>query len=261
MSAMTTQVRLINWPERLRAAGIHFGLTATIAALAALLVFAVWYPYPYREISGGRELFLIVVAVDIVLGPLVTLAIFDRRKSWRTLKLDLMVVVLVQLSALGYGLWTVFVARPVHLVFEFDRFRVVHAVEVADELLHKAPTTVRALPWTGPTVLAVRPFSDANEKFEATMAALGGAELAARPDLWQPYPAARDRLLQAAKPAGELKRRFPVKAAEVDAVLRQAGRTEAGTAYLPMVGRKMFWTVFVDAASAEVVGYMPLDSF
>ena len=46
----------------------------------ALLVFAVWYPYPYREISGGRDLFLLVVAVDVVLGPLITFAVFNRAK-------------------------------------------------------------------------------------------------------------------------------------------------------------------------------------
>lgn len=41
--------------------------------LAATLVFAVWYPYPYREISGGRSLFEMVVAIDVVMGPLLTL--------------------------------------------------------------------------------------------------------------------------------------------------------------------------------------------
>lgn len=261
MSTIITRSQLINWPERLRAAGIHFGLSATIAALAALLVFALWYPYPYREISGGRELFLLVVGVDIVLGPLVTLAIFDRRKSRRALTIDLGFVALVQVAALAYGLWTVAVARPVHLVFEFDRFRVVHAIDVPAEMLGKAGPGIRPLPWSGPTLLAVRPLKDASEKFEATVAALGGAELAARPDLWQSYAAARARVLQAARPASELKRRFPARAVEIDAVLISAGRTEASTAYLPMVGRKNFWTAFIDPASADVVAFMPLDPF
>ena len=45
------------WKDKLRAAGIHLGLSLLVAALAAALVFGVWYPYPYREISGGRALF------------------------------------------------------------------------------------------------------------------------------------------------------------------------------------------------------------
>jgi len=62
--------------------------------------------------------------VDVILGPLITLTVFNRSKPRSELVRDLTVVGLIQLAALGYGLWTVFVARPVHLVFEYDRFRV-----------------------------------------------------------------------------------------------------------------------------------------
>lgn len=259
--SMEHHTGMVNWMVRIRAAGIHFGLSVLIAALAALLVFGLWYPYPYREISGGRELFLIVVGVDVVLGPLITLAIFNPRKSWRELRLDLGMVVLIQLAALGYGMWTVSVARPVHLVFEIDRFRVVHAIDVPADMLDKKPAGIEAMPLLGPTLLAVRPFRNAAEKADATFAALGGADLGARPDFWQPYPAAKADVLNAAKPVSQLKTRFPAQAAEIDAVLQQAGRDAAGVAYVPMTGRKSFWTVFVDAATAEVVAFMPLDSF
>jgi hypothetical protein len=256
-----SRTNIINWQPRLRAAGVHLLLSAVIAAVAAVVVFAIWYPYPYREISGGRELFLLVVSVDVILGPLITLTIFDRRKSTRELVIDLAIVAAVQLSALSYGLWTVFVARPVHLVFEIDRFRIVHAVDVPAELLSKTPPEVDALPLTGPTLLAVRPFKDAAEKFDATMAALGGAELGARPDFWQPYSQAQSRVLAAAKPVTRLKQRFPAQSAQIEAVLHRAGRTADTMAYLPVVGRKSFWTAFVDPTNAGVVAFMPLDSF
>ena len=42
---------------------------------------------------------------------------------------------------------------------------------------------------------------------------------------------------------------------------RLVRRTAENTAYLPMVGRKSFWTVLVDPVSAEVLGFIPLDSF
>src|SRR3990167_10424323 len=112
------------WRDRLKASGIHFLISLTIAALAGALVFGVWYPYPYREISGGRELFLILVTVDVILGPLITLAVFNRVKAWPVLRRDLLVVAFLQLAALGYRLWTVSLARPVHIVFEVDRLSV-----------------------------------------------------------------------------------------------------------------------------------------
>lgn len=249
------------WQDRLRASAIHLGLSLAIALLAALLVFGLWYPYPYREISGGRELFLLVVAVDVILGPLITLAVFNRAKPRAELRRDLALVVLIQLAALGYGLWTVSVARPVHMVFEYDRFRVVHAVDVPQELLAQTPAGVAALPLSGPTLLALRPFKSDQEKMDATLAALQGVSLAARPDLWQPYAAATAQVLQAARPASELQARFASQAADIDRVLAQAGRSAHSTVYLPLVGRKSFWTVFLDPTTAAVVATLPLDSF
>ncbi len=252
---------MIQWKKRLRAGGIHFAASVAVAALAALLVFGLWYPYPYREISGGRNLFLLVVSVDVIIGPLITLAVFDRRKPMAELKRDLAVVVLIQLAALGYGLWTVAVARPVHLVFEIDRMRVVHAIDVPDELLGREPAGLKAMPWTGPTLLAARPFHDNKESADATIAALGGVQIGSRPDFWQPYDAARPQVLQAARPVAELKARFADRAGQIDAVLKAAGRNPDTMIYLPLVGRSEFWTAFIDPSSAEVVAYLPLDPF
>ena len=78
-----------DWRQRLRAAGVHLGLCALVALMAAVLVFFLWYPYPYRVISGGRELFQLVVGVDVIVGPLITFAIFDRAKPRTELRRDL----------------------------------------------------------------------------------------------------------------------------------------------------------------------------
>lgn len=249
------------WKDRLKASGIHLCLSVVVALLAALLVFGLWYPYPYREISGGRELFLIVVIVDVILGPLITLAVFNRAKPWIELRRDLVIVVLIQLSALGYGLWTVFVARPVHMVFEYDRFRVVHAVDVPSVLLSRAPNNINALPITGPTLLSLRPFKDAKEKMDATMAALEGVSLSARPDLWQRYEMAKNEIWQVAKPVAELKVRFAAQSMAIDEAIARTGRKPEALAYLPVIGRKSYWTVILDPATAEILGFIPLDSF
>ena len=246
---------------RLRAAGIHLAISLTLAILAALLVFVVWYPYPYREISGGRELFLIVVAVDVVMGPLMTLAVFNTHKSRKALGFDLTLIAVLQLVALAYGLWTVAVARPVHLVFEIDRFRVVHAIDIAPEFLDRAPPELRQLPLAGPTLLSVRDFKDGNESFEATMAALKGAALGARPDFWRPYEMAKPQVLALAKPLAELRARFPANKKEIDSALQTAGRVPIAVGYIPMVGRQTFWTVLIDLNTAEVLAFVPIDSF
>ena len=247
--------------DRLRASAIHLAISLGIAFLAALLVFGLWYPYPYREISGGRELFLLVIAVDVVMGPLITLIIFNRSKSRRHLIMDFSVVGLLQLAALSYGLFTVFIARPIHLVFEFHRMAVVHAVDVNAAQLSKAPAAFQALPLTGPTLLSLRAFKTADEEMTSTLQAVQGVAQAAQPELWQSYEAGRADILKEARPVAQLKSRFPDQAAAIDSVVAKSGLGADKLGYLPMLGRKDAWTVLIDSVNAQPVGFLPIDSF
>ena len=246
--------------SRLKAAGIHFGLSVLLAVLAALLVFLVWYPYPYRDISGGRDLFLLVVAVDVVMGPLLTLTVFNPKKQLVELRRDLALIVILQLAALGYGLYTVAVARPVHLVFEISRFVVVHAVDIPGELMTKAPPGLQSLPWTGPTLLSVRAFKNNAEQTDATMLALSGLAVGAQPHLWQNYALGKADVLATAKPLAELKARFAPRLPEIDQALK-AVRPGVAVGYVPLIGRNTFWTVFIDMKTAEVLAFVPIDPF
>ena len=247
--------------SRLKALGVHACISLLFAAGAAALVFWVWYPYPYREISGGRELFFLVMGVDVVLGPLVTFILFNPTKTRRALTLDFSVVAVLQLSALVYGLWTVSVARPVYLAYEYNRFRVVHAIDVPHELLEKAQPAYRWLPWTGPKAVGLRDFRDGNEQADATLAALNGLQLSFRPDLWVPYEQVHASVLKESRPLAALRTRFPDQAALIDQSAKQIGRPVSDLAYVPMVGRKTFWTVVLDAQTADILGFLPIDSF
>ena len=87
------------------------------------------------------------------------------------------------------------------------------------------------------------------------------AALAARPDFWQPCAPAIPDVLKAAKPVAFFKSRFASRAADIDRALASMARAPQAVVYLPMAGRKDFWTVFLDPAAAAVLRFMPLDSF
>jgi len=247
---------------RLRAFGVHLLVSLGFAASAACLVFGIWYPYPYVEVSGGRELFMLLMGVDVMIGPTITLLIFNPlKKGRRELFWDCAAIAALQLAALGYGVWSVAAARPVHLVFEYNRFTVVHANQIPDVLLRLAPEHLKPMPWTGPTLLSLRPFRSSEEQMNATVAALSGDLLAARVDLWQPYDDAKETVLHQARPLVELKTRHPEIEGAAGALLARFKLPWDGVGYLPMVGRKTFWTVLVDRQTAEVLGFIPVDSF
>lgn len=252
---------MVNMKDKARASAIHLALSMLVAAAAALLVFGLWFPGPYRELAGGRELFLLVVGVDVVIGPVITFVVFNRAKRRREIFTDFAVIGLLQLAALGYGMWTVYEARPVHLVFEYHRLAVVHAADLEPGSLQKAPSELRTLPLTGPTLLSLRPFKSPDEEYDSTMAAIGGVPQAMQPALWQPWEAARADILREAKPVAVLRARYPAQAPQIDAAIAQTGRPEAQLLTLPLLGRKAAWTVLLDTQSVQPVAFLPLDSF
>lgn len=92
--------------------------------------FCALVPWAVSSIVQGCEACFLVITVHVILGPLPAFAIFNPAKGWPVLRLDLTAIAMLQLAALGYGLATVYQARPAALVFEKDRFRVISAVDV-----------------------------------------------------------------------------------------------------------------------------------
>ena len=104
---------------------------------------------------GGATLILLLIGVDVVIGPLITLIIFDPKK--KSLRFDLAVIAVLQLGALLYGCSVMFNARPVYNVFVVDRFEVVAANAIDEESREKAAPEFRSLPLTGPKVVGRPP--------------------------------------------------------------------------------------------------------
>lgn len=257
---MSGAVPSFQFGQRLRAALVHLLLSLAVAALAALLVFAVWYPMPYRQISGGRELFLLVVAVDVAIGPLITFAVFDRRKPRAELMRDMAVVVALQVAALGYGLHTVAQARPAVVALEVDRLRVVRAIDLAQADFTAAPPALASLSWTGPRLLATRR-PDASERLEAIDRGLAGEDVGMRPKFWLPPEQTSEALARAAKPFEPLLKRQPAREAEVREAIAATGRPAEQVGYLPLLARQTGWSALVDRRSGEILGYLPIDGF
>lgn len=210
------------------------------------------------EVGG---VFLLIITVDMILGPMITLLIFNNQKSPAELKLDLGFIVLLQTAALTYGVWTIFMVRPVHLVFEFDRFRVVYAIDIRENIATETFESVNVTPYGGPSLLGLRKFKDVEEEVDATIAALQGFSLSSRPYLWQSYNASRIDVMRAAQPIKLMRQRFPNKKIELNAFLQTSAVPEDLIRFLPLVGRKSFWTILIDGRNGDVIGFLPIDSF
>src|SRR5262245_13571796 len=176
---------MINWREKFLAFGIHFLATLLLGACAAALIFLVWFPHPFETMIGGTELFVLVVGCDLALGPLLSLVIYDSRKTRRHLLFDYSVVAVIQIAALVYGVYVVAGTRPVYVAFSGDRFEVVTARDISDEELAAASDPrYRSRPLGGPRYIAI--VVPAAEQQEAMFKSLDGNPEHERPKFYAP---------------------------------------------------------------------------
>lgn len=254
---------------RFRAAGkaafLHFLGSLLVACLAAVLVLWVWYPHPYDLLSGGRKLFLILVSVDVVCGPLLTFVLFNPRKSRTELWTDMSLVILVQLAALAYGLHTAYEARPLYLVHEVDRFRVITSgdygdVDVSGDIA-RLDASLKPHWLKGPLTVGIRDPKDSKEKRDVMLESVGGGrDYSQRPDFYVSYGASyQSKALARSKPLKSLLDRYPQVEEEAKTLLKTHSVDLEAARFLPVI-HKQDWVAVLDA-SARIVGFLPGDGF
>lgn len=240
----------------------HLLVSALVAALAAMLVFWLWYPDPWRQMLGVAGIFGLVVIVDVVCGPLLTLVLSSPKKSQRERWLDLSLIAAIQLAALGYGLWSVYVARPVVLAFEVDRLVVVTANEVQTEQLQDAPPGMQHLPWAGGLLkVGLRSARSSEEYLESIEQSIGGVTQAMRPSWWIPYEDTLAALQARARPTALLRHKGAEQARLLDGFLASSTLSEDHLKYLPLTSSKnLEWVALLNEAG-DIVGHLPIDGF
>ncbi len=239
--------------NRWQAGGGHLLISAAIGAAVLAAMILVWYPPPFFEAAGGFGLVLLMVGVDVTLGPLLTTAVFNPAKGLRKLKLDLAVIAACQLAALAYGVHVMYAARPAYLVFAVDRFDLVMANTLPATELAKAPPPWNRLPVGRPPTVGARVPDDPKLKEESLFLALGGVDLTQQPRFFVPYPDVAADAARKGHPVAELVRQNPDRAAAIDAVVRASGRPESGLRFLPARAPNRDFAVIVDAGDGAIV--------
>lgn len=240
--------------NRYKAALIHLGISAAIGLATFAFMLAVWYPGPFFKAAGGGGLVVILLGVDVAIGPLLTLIVFNTAK--KSLRMDLTVVALLQLGAFAYGAWTIFEARPAYVAFAVDRFELVRAADIDPEDLKAAKSPqFKTLPLLRPQVIAVALPTDPEEQKKTLDLALQGKDVHLRPELYVAYDSQRDEVRQRLHSIGQLKRLNPDAATAIDSAVHATGKGEKDIGYLPLRARNEDLAVVVDRKTADILDY------
>lgn len=112
----------ISHKSRYSAAGVHFLSSLFIFSLLLWIIIKIWYPQPFFSSSGGWQGLKIVALIDLVLGPLITLIIYNSTKSKKELMTDVGTIIILQLAVLSFGIHTIYSERPVAITFWESEF-------------------------------------------------------------------------------------------------------------------------------------------
>lgn len=245
--------------NRWKACAIHLAISACIGTVVIATMLLVWYPGPFFTAMGGNDLVLILLGVDVVLGPLVTFVIFDPKKRLALLRLDLAIIGTIQAAALAYGVSVIAEVRPVYMVFTVDRFDLVAANDIRDEELARVKDPrFASIPWGRPRTIAVKSPTEPREQMRIIESALAGADLQTFPQYYVEYGTLAARALKASKPYSVLRRRHPEALSLLDRRLAELGRREDEVRFLPLKARKTDYCVLIDAKGGEVLGFLEL---
>ena len=238
--------------SRFRASGFHFLISFIIGLVLLALFWFMWYPAPMLMAIGGHEIFLLVVGIDVALGPLLTLIVFKSGK--KSLKFDLAAIALLQICAMTYGVSALLEARPAYVAALGDQFQVVQATEVTVANLAKAKTE---LPWWGPRWVGTKAPIDRYDVDAVQAIAAVGAGRGHLPQLHVPYESMAAEILQRAQSITALKKHDAAQAIEIDAWLTKRGYDEKTAKYQPIKISASTFAVVVDAKTAAVIGIAP----
>lgn len=238
--------------SRWRAAGIHLLISAGIAAAALAAMLGVWYGPTLFRAMGGATLALIVIGVNLVIGPALTLVVF--RSGKRGLTFDLATIALLQTAALLYGCYVVSLARPAFIVFVKDQFQVATVAELEPEQLAEARyPQYRSPPWSGPVLVYGEWPKSVEEQQMLMFAGLVGVDLQHFPKYYAPYEQGRDQILAKAQPLPGVHKTDPEAAKAIDSWIARSGVDTQNLRYLPLRGRSAWVAVLIDARTAAPV--------
>ena len=238
--------------KRLKFFFSHLSISFLIALLVIGLVFFVWYPAPLAKAVGVTNIFLMMLAIDVIVGPILGWLVYQEGK--KTLKFDLSVIILIQIAALCYGVFSIEQGRPAWLVYNVDRFELVRKNELVDTNIQQAQPQFQQPSWFKPQYVATEFAKDIQQRNDEMFAeVLGGISIAQRPERYVELTQVTTQIQQRALPLKELEQYNPKT--DVEKTLAKYPKADA---WLPLKANAVDMVVLVNKESASIIKIVDL---
>ena len=243
--------------NRVKAALIHLAASALVVAAILAVVYFVWYPGATFSIAGAISVVLVLVGVDLVLGPSLTLLVFKPGKPG--LKFDLTAIAVIQVIALAYGSYTLYIERPYYLVYAVDRFSLVPESPIDKSRLRFEE--LREKPVRDVIRVFARLPDDPAERarFNESVLFDGEPDLDGRPEYWEPYASGIDFIRTRIRPLEGFEPATAAERAAVEAARRRYGGQHEHLGFVPIATLDADIAMLMDRDTAEPLGMLRVD--
>lgn len=240
---------------KLKASLLHLLISALIVGSFIGFALWVWYPSPFLQISGLLSIILILITVDLVLGPLLTFVIYKPNKPH--LRLDLTLIALVQLAALSYGMHTIYQGHPVYAVYAVDRFTLITAQEAQPEKARYPEYQVSKL--GKPVLTYSKKPSDPKLLEKLIFATISGEpDIDARPEYYEPFQLFLQDILKNGIKSDELQAK-PSNREKLEKLLHKHSKTIDQYTFIPLIGKEKDVVWVWDRSSGQPIDMLDIN--
>ena len=248
----------------------HFIFSFLLIGGLSLFIVTLWYPDIWASELGGYKLVLMMLLLDLGVGPLCVGLSYKAHKSRKEKISDVSIITLCQLAFFSWGAWTVSISRPVYIVFDTDRFEMAVDQDIDRTKLPESGE-FSSVPFLKSMRMAVVDLEttvpDEKERIEVNNDSVFGMDISKMPKYYVPYEGEQiAKVLKAAKGYDLFSKNADAKA-QADAMIEKYGLTEETFKWLPIryfspeAQGQLFMTVVIDSKTAEIVDYILLDPY
>lgn len=230
----------------------HLLISIIISIMIVAWVLLIWYPEPLGIAVGVSQIFYMMVAIDVILGPILGFIVYNENK--KSLKLDLSIIIIFQVIALVYGVFNLEKGRPVWIAYNVDRFELIRKNEIYLKDIEKANDKYKETSFLKPQYVAVKFALDNKERnnnmFDEVIA---GISIAQRPERYVNIDQVKNQIKSRSQNLSVLNE-FNSRT-QVSKILNQYPLADS---WLPLKASALDMVVLMNKEKAEVVKIVDL---
>jgi hypothetical protein len=243
---------------RLKAFSLHLlGSASALTLILGTLYFG-WYRWPGWRLADATTVVVVLVGVDLVLGPLMTFVIASKSKARRVLTRDIGIIVAVQICALIYGSASLWSGRPLYYTFSVKILQMVQAYDIDSheaELGRQQNADLAPHWYSTPRWIWTPLPADPEERQKIVTGAItGAADVVSMPRYFKPWEQGLPSLRAQLKKVDDVPYFSRGEKKKLKEHLQEAGFASDQMNTMPLTGRGKPLLVVFDLASLKIVG-------